>query len=65
MRFEYRIRHATTGRVLVEADSTQVFFDYLKGASFAVPEGFREAVARGAADGGADGTRGHKTGGEK
>jgi acyl-CoA thioester hydrolase len=44
--FEYRIRDVATGRTVVEASSSQVFFDYEAQRTFEAPAEFREAVER-------------------
>jgi len=43
-RFEYLVREATTGRVVVEAESTQVMVDLATGKSRDIPDDFRSAI---------------------
>lgn len=42
--FEYEIREATTDRLVVRANSVQVFYDYAAKQSIACPPGMRERL---------------------
>lgn len=40
----YRLEQESTGRLVAEAETVQVFYDYERETSIAVPEDFRSAV---------------------
>lgn len=42
--FEYEIRETETGRLVAEAKSVQVMYDYRKGATMPVPDDFRKRL---------------------
>jgi acyl-CoA thioester hydrolase len=42
--FQYEIRDQATGRLVVEAETVQVCYDYAAKRSFAVPESLRRAL---------------------
>ena len=44
-RMAYRVEEAESGRLVAEAQTVQVFFDYEEGSPMSAPAGFRQRVA--------------------